>query len=46
MHTIAAIEAIVDFEHNPTDAKVGAAIDKVKELEEVLDNEVMALLAK
>ncbi len=43
---IAAIEAIVDFEHNPTDAKVGAAIDKVKELEEVLDNEVMALLAK
>ncbi|MBR4563749.1 MAG: hypothetical protein IKO26_04785 [Paludibacteraceae bacterium] len=43
---IAAIEAIEDFEHNPTDAKVGAAIDKVKELEEVLDNEVMALLAK
>ncbi|MBQ3633926.1 MAG: hypothetical protein II952_06485 [Paludibacteraceae bacterium] len=43
---IAAIEAIVDFEHNPTDAKVGAAIDKVKELEEVLDDDVMALLAK
>ena len=43
---IAAIEAIENFEHNPTDAKVGAAIDKVKELEEVLDNEVMALLAK
>ncbi|MBQ6748487.1 MAG: hypothetical protein IJR09_03515, partial [Paludibacteraceae bacterium] len=42
---IAAIEAIVDFEHNPTDAKVGAAIDKVKELEEVLDDDVMALLA-
>lgn len=44
--TITAIEAIVDFEHNPTDAKVGAAIDKVKELEEVLDDEVLALLAK
>ncbi len=43
---ITAIEAIVDFEHNPTDAKVGAAIDKVKELEEVLDDEVLALLAK
>lgn len=44
--TITAIEAIVDFEHNPTDAKVGAAIDIVKELEEVLDDEVLALLAK
>lgn len=43
---ITAIEAIVDFEHNPTDAKVGAAIDIVKELEEVLDDEVLALLAK
>lgn len=43
---IIAIEAIVDFEHNPTDAKVGAAIDIVKELEEVLDDEVLALLAK
>ena len=44
--SIAAIEAIEDFEHNPTDAKVGAAIDKVKALEEVLANEVLALLAK
>ena len=43
---ITAIEAIVDFEHNPTDAKVGAVIDIVKELEEVLDDEVLALLAK
>lgn len=43
---ITAIEAIVDFEHNPTDDKVGAAIDIVKELEEVLDDEVLALLAK
>ena len=43
---IASIEAIVDFEHNATDAKVGAAIDKVNELNDVLDDEVMALLAK
>ena len=43
---ITAIEAIEDFEHNPTDAKVGAAIDKVKAIEEVLKNEVLALLAK
>ena len=43
---IAAIEKIEDFEHNPTDAKVGEAIDKVKAIEEVLKNEVLALLAK
>jgi hypothetical protein len=43
---IASIEAIEDFEHNPTDAKVGEAIKKVKELEEVLDDEVLPLLAK
>ena len=43
---IAAIEAIEDFEHKPTDAKVGEAIEKVKELEEVLDDEVLPLLAK
>ena len=43
---ITAIEAIEDFEHNPTDAKVGAAIEKVKAIEEVLKNEVLALLTK
>lgn len=43
---IAAIEKIEDFEHTPTDAKVGEAIDKVKAIEEVLKNEVLALLAK
>lgn len=45
-NAIAAIEAIEDFEHNPTDAKVGEAIDKVKAIEEVLTNKVLALLAK
>ena len=43
---IDAIEKIEDFEHNPTDDKVGEAIDKVKAIEEVLKNEVLALLAK
>ena len=43
---IDAIEKIEDFEHHPTDAKVGEAIDKVKAIEEVLKNEVLALLTK
>ncbi len=43
---IEAIGLIEDFEHNATDAKVGEAIEKVKALEEVLDDEVLALLAE
>ena len=43
---IAAIDAIEDFEHNATDAKVGVAQDKVKVLEGLLKDEVLALLAK
>ena len=44
---IAAIDAIEDFENNAQgDEKVKAAIDKVAELEEVLDKEVQALLSK
>lgn len=44
---IAAIDAIEDFENNAQgDEKVKAAIDKVAELEEVLDKEVKALLSK
>ena len=44
---IAAIDAIDDFENNAQgDEKVKAAIDKVAELEEVLNKEVQALLSK
>ena len=44
---IAAIDAIEDFENNAQgDEKVKAAIDKVAELEEVLDKEVKPLLSK
>lgn len=44
---IAAIDAIEDFENDAQgDEKVKAAIDKVAELEEVLDKEVKALLSK
>ncbi len=44
---IAAIDAIEDFENDAQgDEKVKAAIDKVAELEEVLDKEVQALLSK
>ena len=44
---IAAIDAIEDFENNAQgDEKVKAAIDKVAELEEVLNKEVQALLSK
>ena len=43
---IEAIGLIEDFEHNATDAKVGEAIEKVKALEKVLDDEVLALLAE
>ena len=45
--SIKAIEAIEDFENTAKDnAKVKAAMDKVQELEELLDNEVLAILAK
>lgn len=45
--SIAAIAAIQDFENKAKgDPQVKAAIDKVQELEELLDDEVMALLAK
>lgn len=45
--SIAAIEAIQDFENKAKgDTQVKAAMDKVQELEELLDDEVMALLAK
>ena len=45
--SIAAIEAIQDFENKAKgDTQVKAAMDKVQELEELLDNEVLALLAK
>ena len=45
--SIAAIAAIQDFENKAKgDSQVKAAIDKVQELEELLDDEVMALLAK
>ena len=45
--SIAAIAAIQDFENKAKgNAQVKAAIDKVQELEELLDDEVMALLAK
>ena len=44
---IAATDAIEDFENNAQgDEKVKAAIDKVAELEEVLDKEVKPLLSK
>ena len=44
---IAAIDAIDDFENDAQgDEKVKAAIDKVAELEEVLNKEVQALLSK
>lgn len=44
---IAAIDAIEDFENDAQgDEKVKAAIDKVAELEEVLDKEVKPLLSK
>ena len=44
---IAAIDAIEDFENDAQgDEKVKAAIDKVAELEEVLNKEVQALLSK
>ena len=43
----AAIDGIEDFENNAQgDEKVKAAIDKVAELEEVLDKEVKPLLSK
>ena len=45
--SIAAIAAIQDFENKAKgNPQVKAAIDKVQELEELLDDEVMALLAK
>ena len=45
--SITAIGAIQDFENKAKgNAQVKAAIDKVQELEELLDDEVMALLAK
>lgn len=45
--SIAAIAAIQDFENKAKgNQQVKAAIDKVQELEELLDDEVMALLAK
>lgn len=45
--SIKAIEAIEDFENTAKgNAKVKAAMDKVQELEELLDNEVLAILAK
>ena len=45
--SIAAITAIQDFENKAKgNPQVKAAIDKVQELEELLDDEVMALLAK
>lgn len=45
--SITAIEAIQDFENKAKgDTQVKAAMDKVQELEELLDDEVMALLAK
>ncbi len=45
--SIAAIEAIQDFENKAKgNTQVKAAMDKVQELEELLDNEVLALLAK
>ncbi|MBQ7647722.1 MAG: hypothetical protein IJS92_01420 [Paludibacteraceae bacterium] len=45
--SIAAIEAVQDFENKAKgDTQVKAAMDKVQELEELLDDEVMALLAK
>ena len=45
--SIAAIEAIQDFENKAKgDTQVKAAMDKVQVLEELLDNEVIALLAK
>ncbi len=44
---ISAIEAINDFENTAqNNQQVKAAIDKVSELEDVLDNEVMPLLSK
>lgn len=45
--SIAAIAAIQDFENKAKgNPQVKAAIDKVQELEELLDDEVIALLAK
>lgn len=45
--SITAIAAIQDFENKAKgNPQVKAAIDKVQELEELLDDEVMALLAK
>ncbi len=45
--SIAAIAVIQDFENKAKgNPQVKAAIDKVQELEELLDDEVMALLAK
>lgn len=45
--SIAAIEAIEDFENTAKgNEQVKAAIDKVSELSEILDDEVLALLAK